>query len=237
LNRATWSMRLKAPLVPPAATAAFEAATGPRVLPGTYTVKMTKGDQVYTTQLKVLLDPRADYNVEDRRAQYALALKLSKLLSRMSYAVDSITSMRDTATLRAAKVSSTDPLRKSLDQLSHKTDGLRSKIVATKEGGAITGEQRIREFMTEVYGDVNGYDGRPTDDQTARTEALGHELEDVIKEFDTLTARELPAINTGLQKKKMETIQTVSEQQWQQAHEGEGGAQPAAGSRWLQERD
>jgi photosystem II stability/assembly factor-like uncharacterized protein len=237
LNRATWSMRLKAPIVPPAATAAFEAATGPRVLPGTYTVKMTKGDQVYSTQLKVVLDPRADYNAADRKAQYDLALKLSKMLSRMSYAVDSITGMRDTATLRAAKLSSTDPLHKSLDQLSQKTDGLRSKIVATKEGGAITGEQRIREFMTEVYGDVNQYDGRPTDDQTARTEALGHELEDVIKEFDSLTARELPAINTALQKKKLETIQTLSEQQWQQAHEGDGGSQPAAGSRWFQERD
>src|SRR6266513_7515 len=42
LNRAAWSMRLKAPTVPPAATALFEASIGPRVLPGTYTVKMTK---------------------------------------------------------------------------------------------------------------------------------------------------------------------------------------------------
>jgi hypothetical protein len=59
----------------------------------------------------------------------------------------------------------------------------------------------------------------------------------VIKEFNSLTARDLPAINTALQKKKLETIQTLSEQQWQSAHEGEGGSQPAAGSRWLQERD
>ena len=58
LNRATWSMQLKAPIVPPAASALFSAAQGPRVMPGTYTVKMTKGDQVYTEQLKVVLDPR-----------------------------------------------------------------------------------------------------------------------------------------------------------------------------------
>src|SRR5262249_14734962 len=36
LNRVTWPMRLKAPRVPPAATADFGAAFGPRVLPGTY---------------------------------------------------------------------------------------------------------------------------------------------------------------------------------------------------------
>ena len=53
VNRATWSMRLKPPAVPPAATALFEAAQGPRVLPGTYTVKMTKGDKVYTEQTEM----------------------------------------------------------------------------------------------------------------------------------------------------------------------------------------
>src|SRR6266700_3992042 len=35
LNRVTWSMRLAGPKVPPAASAAFGAAFGPRVLPGT----------------------------------------------------------------------------------------------------------------------------------------------------------------------------------------------------------
>jgi len=51
-------MRLKAPRVPTAASAAFSAATGPRVLPGTYTVKMTKDKNVYTTQLQVTAAPR-----------------------------------------------------------------------------------------------------------------------------------------------------------------------------------
>jgi len=39
ISRVDWAMRLKAPRVPAAATAAFEAAQGPRVVPGTYTVK------------------------------------------------------------------------------------------------------------------------------------------------------------------------------------------------------
>ena len=51
LNRASWGMRVKPPAVAPAASALFEAAQGPRVLPGTYTVKLTKGDQTYTEQL------------------------------------------------------------------------------------------------------------------------------------------------------------------------------------------
>src|SRR5215472_8075338 len=135
LNRASWSMVLKPPLVPPAATAAFEAATGPRVLPGTYTVKMTKGDQVYTGKIEVQLDPRAKFSVEDRKAQYDLLMKLYQMLNHMSYAVASITSVRDGAQDRAAKLPQNDALRKKVEELAQQADTLRSKIVATKEGG------------------------------------------------------------------------------------------------------
>jgi hypothetical protein len=204
------------------------------VLPGIYTVKMTKGDQTYTTKLKVAMDPRGNYTEQDRRAQYELAMKLYKILGRMSYAVDSIAGLRDGATLRAAKLQENDALRKNLEQLSQQADALRSKIVATKEGGAITGEQRLREFSTEVYGYVNNYDGRPTDDQVARTDALSRELDDVIHDLKQLTARQLPAINTALQRKKLEPIQTVSQEQWEKAHEGAGTGTVAGAMRWLE---
>jgi hypothetical protein len=236
LNRATWSMRLKPPTVPPAASAAFGATSGPRVLPGTYTVKMTKGDKVYTSKLKLVLDPRAPYNEQDRREQFDLAMKLYKLIERMSFAVDSMVNLRDTANARAAKLPEKDPLRKNVQELSQQADALRSKIVATKEGGAITGEERIREYVTGVYGDVNNYDGKPTNSQIERTDALGRELDDVIKDLDQLTTKQLPAINSGLQKKKLEPIQPLTQQQWEKMHQGDtGGAQP--GMMGIRERD
>ena len=136
--------------------------------------------------------------------------------------------------LRAAKLQAADPLRKNLDQLSQQADALRSKIVATKEGGAITGEQRLREFTTEIYGYVTGYDGRPTDDQVARTEALSRELDDVMHEVDQLIARQLPAINTALQRKRLEPIQTISQEQWEGTHGSEGTGTAAGAARWLE---
>lgn len=238
LNRASWSMRLKPPLVPPAALAAFEAATGPRVLPGTYTVKMTKGDKVYTGKIDVVLDPRAKFTTGDRKAQYDLLLKLYKALEHMSYAVASITGVRDSAQDRAAKLKENDPLRRNLQELASKSDALRSRIVATKEGGAITGEVRIREYTTEVYGDVNGYEGRPTDEAVARADVLGRELEDVIKDFNQLTSSKLPAINAGLSKKKLESIEPLSQQQWDKIHAGDSGGTSSSGAMTkIQERD
>src|SRR5450755_2181963 len=235
LNRAMWPMRLDPPIVPPAASAAFGAAEGPKVLPGTYTVKMTKGDQTYTTQLEVVTDPRAKYTLEDRKAQFDLAMKLYGMLEHMSWAVDAIIDVRDAAIQRAAKVPASDPLHKKLTDLAVSCDKLRAKIVATKEGGAITGEERLREYVTNVYGDVDSYDGRPTDAQIARTDVLGRELEDVIKEFQTLAGSQLPGINASLAKQKLEPIQVTPEADWQTKHPREGPAQASSKSMW--ERD
>ncbi len=219
LNRATWSMQLKPPIVPPAATALFSASQGPRVLPGAYTVKMTKGDQVYTAPLKVVLDPRAKFTLEDRKAQFDLAMKLYKLLGHMSYAVNAIEGVRDSASAGAAKLPEKDPLRARLLQLSKDLDQLRSRIVATKEGGGITGEERIREHIGRLYGYINSYEGRPADYQVARTDSLAHELEDVIADFRKMTDKELSGINAALQKKKLDAISILTEADWQRQHQ------------------
>ncbi len=237
VNRAMWPMRLDPPIVPPAASAAFQAAQGPLVLPGTYMVKMTKGDQTYTTKLNVVPDPRANYSMEDRKAQFDLAMKLSDMLGHMSWVVDSIIGVRDGAIQRAAKVPGSSPLHKRLVELAASSDQIRSEIVATKEGGAITGEERLREYVAKVYGDVNGYNGRPTDAQVARTAVLGRELEEVIQKFQKLTSSQLPGINAELEKQKMPPISAIGEADWQKQHHRPGAAQSQAASAQMREMD
>src|ERR1019366_1556670 len=236
LNRATWSMRLKSPTIPPAASAAFGAIEGPLVVPGTYTVKMTKGDEVYTTELKVVEDPRTRYTMAERQAQFDLTVKLYHLLEHMSWAVDSIIGIRDAAAQRAGTLPANDPLRQRLTQLAASADKIRSEIVATKEGGAITGEERLREFLTEVYGDVNSYNGPPTAAQVDRTDVLGRELEDVIKKVQDQLGGQLPSINSAVEQQKLEPIQAISEADWQKQHQ-EAPPQPKVAGLQMRERD
>ena len=236
LNRATWGMRLKPPLVPPAAAALFAASQGPRVLPGTYAIKLMKGDQTYSGTLSVVLDPRATYSLDDRKAQFELSMKLYRLLEHMSYATAAIQGVRDDAMARAARLSAKDPLRVRLQQLAEESDKLRSKIVATKEGGMITGEERLRELLGALYGDVTGWEGRPTDYQVKRTDALARELEDVATDFRKLVDKDLPGINPGLKKKKLETIQVPDEDQWKNQHQGQSASGTTA-TRGFREAD
>jgi len=206
LNRVKWGMRLPAPTVPPAASLAGGATIGPRVMPGTYTVRMTNDKQVYTTPLKVTLDPRVKWTVADRQANFDLSMKVYNLLGQMTGDVGRINGVRLALENRAAKTSDTN-FQKRLRDWSAQVDTLRRKIVATKEGGAITGEERLREFTAGLYGDLINYEGRPSAMQVARADSLARELGDVRRSFDEWLARELPRINSELTQYKMETIQ------------------------------
>ena len=83
----------------------------------------------------------------------------------------------------------------------------------------ITGEERIRELLGKVYGDVNAYEGRPGETQGMRTDALSRELDDVATEFRQLTDKQLATLNASLQKKRLEPIRVPSEDEWKKQHE------------------
>ncbi len=215
LNRTTWAMRLKPPRVPSAASAAFGAAVGPRVLPGTYTLKLVKDKNVYTTQLKAVADPRSKHTPEDRKAQFDLSVKLYNLLGDMTFTVDRINGVRLALDERASKLPASDPLRERLRAASAHVDELRKKIVATKEGGMITGEERLRENLADLYGNVNGYEGRPSQTEVRRAVTIARELADVVKNFDAWAAKELAGLNSALGAKQLEPVKLLTREEWE----------------------
>ena len=233
LSRSSWSMRLKPPRVPTAATAAG-ASRGPRVLPGTYTVKMTKDKNTYETKIQVVPDPRSKHTPEDRKAQFDLAMKLYRDLGDMTFAVDRINGVRSALADRAAKLPAGDPLASRLRTAADQVDALRKKIVATTEGGAITGEERLREYLASLYDNVNRYEGRPSQTQTERASALERELSDVVRDLDAWIAKELPGIDKELAAKSLPPISLLTRADWEK--QGEEGGAGAGGAGVEEER-
>jgi len=206
INRVLWTMQVPPPRVPTAAQAAFSAAQGPRLLPGLYTVRMTKAGKAYETQLPIVLDSRATFTVEDRTAQFHAAMRAHALFGRMTDLADRLAGLKALAEERQA----TPKLAKNTAELAAKfadgADELRKEIVATKEGGAVTGEERLREHLDDVYGALLSYEGRPGDYQIARVETLERELKDVEDRAAALVRDELPKLNKALGAAGLETI-------------------------------
>jgi photosystem II stability/assembly factor-like uncharacterized protein len=211
LNRVVWSMRTKPPMVPPAAQIAGASTAGPRFLPGNYTVRLTKSGKTYTLPLTVGLDRRATYGVADRKSQFDEANRVKALFERMTVLVGEIGAIRGQAAERVAKLAAGDPLRSQVVQLAERADALRKLVVATKEGGAITGEQRLREKTDDAYGAIMASEGAPAPYIVARVDALDRELGDVEKSFAALTASDLPKVNDELRAKALPplTVATI----------------------------
>jgi photosystem II stability/assembly factor-like uncharacterized protein len=206
LNRVLWTMHRQAPHVPPAVQLAFAGTQGPRVPPGTYTIRMLKGDKTYDTSLAVGLDRRVTWTLADRKAQYDAAMKVYTLFNDETALFARIAGLRAQVAEASKGRPDTDALHRKLAEFDGKLDALRKRIVATKEGGAITGEERLREHTDQLYGAVMSWDGPPSRAALDNTDGLRAELEEVSGEFGKLTAAQLPALNKVLSGKGAHTL-------------------------------
>ncbi len=210
LNRVIWTMQHKPPRVPRAATVANWGSRGPRVMPGTYTVRLRKAGKSVESRIEIALDRRAAYSVEDRRKNYEAQLKVVALFGDMSALVDRIDAAQKGTAERTAKLPKGDPLAARLQAVRDKLEEVRRKIVTTKEGGAITGEERIREHTDNLYGALLRHEGKPAVYQEARIVALRRELEDVQRDFDQLAATEVKALDAALRERSLPPIPTTA---------------------------
>src|SRR5213075_156765 len=127
-----------------------------------------------------------------------------------SVLMDRILGLRKALVQSGANLPEGDPLRKNITDFDGKVDAVRKKIVATTEGGAITGEERLREHTDQLYGAILSYEGKPADYQIAYIDTLRRELDDVTKQFDQLLAQDLPPLNDSLKSQGQQPLSPPS---------------------------
>ncbi|MBV9478467.1 MAG: glycosyl hydrolase [Acidobacteria bacterium] len=223
INHVEWPMRLKAPKMPAGSSVIFSGGsfTGPRAPAGKYTVKLIKGKETYTSTIDLVPDTRATYSAEDRALQQKSVRRLYDMLADFTFLTERVKTLRDQANARAAKLSGAD--KKKLTDFANKLDEQYKTLVATREGGWLSGEEQLRERMGSVYGAVNSFDGRPTDSQLAEADALAAELAKKQSAFDA-AAKDVDAVNKTLAAKKLDPIKVLTREEWEKADSGVIGA-------------
>ena len=208
-------LRVPPPKVPPAATLAEQpfAFFGPTLPEGTYTVKLTKGKDTLTSTVKIVTDPRAKSTPQERALQRKTTLQLYGMRERLAYLVAAMTDLRNQAKDRAAKAS-TDDVKKQMADIQKQMEDLRTSLLSVKEGGAITGERKLNEYIGELYGAVNGYEGKPTQQQIDRMTMLSAQLEDVAKKFQAMSTTDVSSANSALQKANLQPLAVLTEADW-----------------------
>ncbi len=218
INRVAWPMRLKAPKVPPSENLVplGYAIFGPQLPEGAYAVKLIRGQETLSSQVVLAPDPRSRHSAADRAVQQEVVHKLYKDLATLSFIVDAIADVRDQARARAEKLGKADAVGKKLIAIADRLESRRKVLVATREGGQIAGEEQLREKLGNLYGAVNGYEGRPTNSQLRFTEACEAQMAEAQAQLDAISGTELPALNASLEGRKLEPVKTMTREEWQQ---------------------
>src|SRR5246500_4406387 len=216
LNRVQWPERAKPPKMPPAAGLVENefAFYGPQVSEGTYTIKVTKGSDSYSSEIKLVPDPRTKSTAADRALQHKTVMQLYDMLGQLTFIVDLTHDLRDQARQRASAANDS-ALKDQLNGLVQKLEDFRSTLVSVKEGGMITGEKKLREKLGELYGGVNGYCGRPTQSQVDSTAFFQKKLDEAGSQFQSITGPALQSINAGLRGKSLEPVKAMSREDWE----------------------
>jgi hypothetical protein len=213
MNRVQWPMRLKPPKLP-AATAMVRAITGPRVPEGRYDIRIVRGSDTIPGQVTLVPDPRSTHSAEDRALQQRTALELYRLLERLTYVADVASDLRDQARARAADLGATTRNGRRLTAAADELEAFRATLVSTREG-AITGEEKLREELGNLFGAVSGFDGRPTDSQVERVAILQARLETAERRFAELTGTNLASLNALLARANRDPLRVLSHEEWE----------------------
>jgi photosystem II stability/assembly factor-like uncharacterized protein len=205
VRRAVWDLRWEgAAKIPNARLDAGEPKVGPRVLPGTYAVKLTVDGQPAGEQpLVVEQDPRLTVPREALAEQLAFALAIRDDIDRLTSMVSRLQSVSGQLAARSevlkrdakagALVKVAAALRSKCEALEAKLHNPQAEVVydiLAQRGGA-----KIYSRISPLLGWASEGDGAPTQGMREVYAAQHAELLQYDAEFQVLMSNDLPSVN------------------------------------------
>jgi photosystem II stability/assembly factor-like uncharacterized protein len=215
LNKFVWDLTHDGATVIPGAPVDSGSAGGRvPVAPGTYTVRLTVGNQKLTQKVTVGADPRwtakkvPEKAQEELAAQQSLALRVRDDITKLTDTVLRIRAIKKQIDLRKellkdnddakALLKQTDALVKKLDDLEGKLHNPKAKIsydIFAAKGGAMLYSQFAWLLTNLTEGD-----GAPTKSQKELADELEKELTGLLGQFDAIVKGDIGKLNAEAKK-------------------------------------
>ncbi len=209
INRVPMNIRLKPPRVPTSKTLSFAGFFGPLMPPGSYTVKVVKNDQVMNGSFSIKDDPDLPYSADDRALQRKTLMRAYHMLENLAYLDGQVTGvMKDIGQMKKQKLPGS--LRKKMKGVVDDLKRIHGKLVETKSEGMFTSEKQLRGKISDIYGGVVNFLGRPTNSQITRLDVLQKEMNGYSQEVNVLFKSRLTKLNGILKKKGLQEIHPIS---------------------------
>lgn len=215
MNRYVWNLRTQG-LDAPADAVVWGFTGGVKVVPGTYTARLTTNGQTMTRTFEVMKDPRRDdVTQEDLEEQFALGREIGATLDEVYAALETLRRTR-TQVLTIAEQAERGGYGRDLitaaDTLAGTLSAVERTIIQTRAESfqdVINYPPRLDNQLAYLYGYVAGPDGRPTEGARQRYQDLQAEWADVRSRLQALMETEVAAFNDRVEGLDMPLVPTA----------------------------
>ncbi len=198
--------------------AMFGTLNGPNLPAGTYKVKVIKGKDEYLTSFTLKYPDKSPYTAEDRKAQQETTMQLYKQTEHLAY----IYAAQDGMAKQAKTVVQKNPkMGKLVNPFIKEVEDQNNALVFRGGDFYINTEEKLAEQISELYGQVTNYPGRPGNAQVERVGSLDEELKRASQKFEQLKNDKLKKINSTLTSDKLfEPIKVLTEEEFKKGESG-----------------
>ncbi|MFI5181064.1 MAG: WD40/YVTN/BNR-like repeat-containing protein [Thermoanaerobaculia bacterium] len=203
LNRFVWDLRMLKPQLVPKAIV-WGNTQGPKVAPGTYTVRLKKGDTVLTEKVEVKPHPELKVSEADLSVQAAF---LRDIRDRITETHQAVVRIRDVkvqtkeVASRAEKLGKKDPIAAQAKALTEKLTGIEEKLVNPK----LKSSQDILNFVPALDHQFVGIataagsaDGAPRPAEKEYYAELKAKLDTVLTDLNGVLDKDLSEFNAAV---------------------------------------
>lgn len=170
INIVEWSGEYKLPKIAKAKTFSFGGFTAPKVPAGSYTVKITKGNQVFTKDISIEYDATSGISLADREVRFENVMKLYNMNEQLAYEVHKMDMLIDSTTAYLAKY---PKMKKDLQPILTELTSLKETMVVTKGDNYVgSAEPQLREKMSGLYSEMIESQSKPTGGQMANLKVI-----------------------------------------------------------------
>ena len=217
INGVQWNYRLKPPKTANGKIPVQAGLLGPVAPAGIYNVVINKGKKEFTGNIELANDPKSIYTDADRTAQQKATMQLFDLNEKVAYLVQQV----DIALpyLKNLQEKATDKKfvkKANLPSLIAELSDFKKTLVVSSSDRYVGAEEpKLREKVSELYGTVATFAGRPSNAQLQNVELITKSFSDANTKFTEMKNR-LTAVNSLSAKAGMEDASLLTFPTWEE---------------------
>lgn len=200
MNRFVWDLRYPDPARVPGAVT-WGSARGPKVVPGTYQVRLTVGGRTLVRSFEVRKDPRVAATQEELQEQFDLLMQIRAAIHEVHTAVNQLRDVKrqlEELSKRLSDHARGRALADSARALQQRLARIEEELLQTRNEAPqdpLNFPPKLNNQLITLYGVVASADARPTAAARARWEELKAQVARHLGELRQIMERDVADVN------------------------------------------